>query len=157
MHNRDLNALQFQTITVRHHEHATPFYTVKYGPILGSATITNSAWSTNNSDLSITGKTATTTTTSAKFTASHPGTYTAVNTVTDSDGEIIQRKIILVYDTATYEPQYVYSGTPSTPTNLDLPWISIEEFGAIEGVGNSAVNDGRESAHDICVRHGDIG
>lgn len=121
MHNRELNALQFKRIRVSHLENATPFYTVKYGAVLGSATISTSSWTTNNSNLSITNKTKTNTTAAAKFTASAPGIYTAINKITDSDGEDIERIITFVFNSNERDiTSRLYSGSAPTTGLADL-------------------------------------
>ena len=155
MHNRDLNALQFQKITVRTHENATPFYTVRYGALLGSATISTSTWTTNSSNLSITEKTRTNTTAVAKFTASHPGTYRTINQITDSDGEILERTIIIVFESNTKDiSQQFYSGTPTPASSSDCVTY-VSSFAGADPTGlevsTSEFQNALDTGGNICI------
>lgn len=101
MHNRELNALQFFQITVRHHENATPTYTIKWSPTLPTGvTVSNSTWSTEDSNLTISNQANDTDTASARFTASSPGQYRAVDTITDSSGNKDERWLDLIFKEA---------------------------------------------------------
>jgi hypothetical protein len=97
MHNKTLNALQSYELTVRQHENAAITYTVKWSPVLASGvTVSTSAWSTEDSNLTIAGAANTTVAASARLAATSPGIYKAVNKITDSDGNTDERAIRVV-------------------------------------------------------------
>ena len=98
MHNRELNALQFFDITVRHHENATPTYTVQWSSTLPTGvTISTSAWSTEDSNLTIANKANDNDTASARLSSSKPGKYRVVNKIEDSSGDVDERWITLIF------------------------------------------------------------
>jgi len=98
MHNRTLNALQFYDITVRHHEGAKPTYTFQWSAALPpTVTISSSAWATTDSNLTISNEANDNDVASARFSASDPGSYTATNTIVDSDGNTDQRIITFIF------------------------------------------------------------
>ena len=98
MHNKTLNALQFSDITVQHHENDEPTYTVLWSPVMLSSTvISTSEWSTETSGLTISNEANTADNASARFSASSPGRYRAVNKIKDSAGDSSERYITFVF------------------------------------------------------------
>jgi len=101
MHNRELNALQFFGITVRHHQNSTPTYTIRWSPTLPTGvTVAASVWSTEDSNLTIANKANDTDSASARFSSTEPGLYRAVNTITDSAGNDDQRWLDIIFKDA---------------------------------------------------------
>ena len=93
--DRTLNALQFNSQRFQQQENAAKTYKVFWGAELESATISTSAWSTENSTVTISNEANTTTEASARLTASNPGTFRVVNKIVDSAGDTQERVLIL--------------------------------------------------------------
>lgn len=93
INDRTINAIQSETAPFHQSENATLTYTINYAPLLQTATISASEWSTTGS-VSIASEANTDTTTSAKLSGS-TGRYRVVNKITTSAGEIIERIISL--------------------------------------------------------------
>ena len=98
MHNRTLNALQFDEITVSVSENSSTLWTIKWSSAMASGrTIAASAWSSEDSGLSISSPGFDGDVTNATFSASSPGRYKATNKITDDLGNLDERSIIFVF------------------------------------------------------------
>lgn len=106
MHNKTLNALQFSEITVTVSENSSSVWTIKWSSAMGTGrTVDASAWSTEDSNLSITSEGFDGTQTNAVFSASDPGRYRAVNLITDDLGQQDERTIVFIFqnNSRTYD------------------------------------------------------
>ena len=98
MHNRTLNALQFDDITVTHTEGSTPDYTVLWSPTFQTGVaISSSEWTTESSRLTISNESNDADTASARFSTDVPGQYSAVNKIVDTAGDTAERLITFIF------------------------------------------------------------
>ena len=98
MHFETFNALQFNEITVRYHEDAKISFTILWAPTFDTGeTVSSSTWYSKDSSLVIASQSNDTISTTAVIQASNPGTFWMVNLMTDSSGDIQERKVKVVF------------------------------------------------------------
>lgn len=98
--NRTLQAAQHRVFNEQMAEGETLKYTIDYAPLLNGATITASAW--EHAGVTLAGTNTTTTATAAI--SGSTGRYAAINTVTLSNGEVLQRIINLHINSNKTQP-----------------------------------------------------
>ena len=98
MHNRVLNALQFDEITVSVSENSSTLWTIKWSSAMETGrSVAASEWATEDSNLSILSPGYDADVTNASFSASSPGRYKVTNKITDDLGNLDERSIIFVF------------------------------------------------------------
>lgn len=96
---RTVNAIHTKEQRFRQQENAQLTYTVNWAAQLDTGdTISASAWSTEDSGVTIASESNTTTTASAQLSADSPGSYRIVNKVTTANGDVDERIIALVVE-----------------------------------------------------------
>lgn len=92
--DRTINALQHRSQAYQQSENALLDYTVNYASLLNTDTITTSTWSSSQNGATIVSTSNTTTTATAKISAT-PGKYRIINKIVTANGLTDERIIIL--------------------------------------------------------------
>lgn len=95
---RNVNAAHNNEYRFRQQENAALTYTVNWAGQLDSDTISTSTWSSEDSGVTISGESNTTTEASARVTGANPGTYRVVNKIVTAGGDTDERVIIVRVD-----------------------------------------------------------
>lgn len=93
---RTVNALRYSETPFHQSENAALTYTVNWAGVLDTDTISTSTWSCEASSVTIAGEANTTTTASARLSASAPGTYRVVNKIVTAAGDTDERVVVLM-------------------------------------------------------------
>ena len=111
MHSRTINALSSLRIIFSQLENEAKTYTVNWAGFLDTDTVSTSAWSSEDSALSVENETNTTTSASARL-SGDPGRYRAVNKITTAAGDTHERFVdVLIRDnTLGYIDDYGFRG-----------------------------------------------
>ena len=107
---RTLNA-RFNELQAKQTEDSAETYTVNWAAELDTDTISTSAWSAEDSGVTIANEANTTTTTSARLSGS-PGRYRIINKITTAAGDTMERylDLIVMENDLWYYPDYPFSG-----------------------------------------------